>query len=312
MIPLFRIPLFRGGLLALAAVLTLTGCANGPTSATNSSDSRIDVVASTSVYGDIAAVVGGDRVNVTSIINNPNADPLEYESTPADAAAVASAQVVIVNGGGYDPFMPRLIEAAGGQRTVLVGTEISGLQSASPDGEEFNEHVWFSLPAMQELVDQIASALSATSPDDTAAFTANAEAFNAQVDRLRADVERIKSQHQGARVAATEPLPLYLLADAGLDNVTPAGFMEATEEGSDAPAVIIQQTLELFESDPVRVLVLNTQTQTPATDRVQEAARNAGVPVVEMNETLPDGSPGYVTWMRDQIDALAAALDQAR
>lgn len=116
----------------------------------------------------------------------------------------------------------------------------------------------------------------------------------------------------GAQVAATEPLPLYLLADAGLDNVTPEAFMEASEEGSDAPAAVVQQALELLDGGAVKALLLNTQTQTPATDRMQQAADDAGVAVLEVNETLPDGSNGYVDWMGEQIDGLATALDQSR
>lgn len=303
----FRLP---SAMALLAMALVATGCTDSPGATEDTADARIEVVASTSVYGAIAADVGGDRVAVTSIIDSPNSDPEEYEATPADAAAVASAQVVIVNGGGYDPFLPRLIETAGGEREVLVATEVSGLQPADPD-DEFNEHVWFSLPAMQELATALASTLGDVSPDDADAFEANAAALTSELDDLQDQVGEITSRHEGARVAATEPLPLYLLEDAGLDNVTPEQFMEASEEGSDAPAAIVQETLELFGDDPVRVLFLNTQTQTPATDRVQQAAREAGVPVVEVNETLPDGVERYPAWMGAQVDAMATALDQS-
>ncbi|MFT5223527.1 MAG: zinc/manganese transport system substrate-binding protein [Glaciecola sp.] len=303
----------QSSLFALAAALALTGCAAGESPPVETNDARITIVASTSVYGDIAATVGGDRVTVTSIIDSPTSHPGEYEPTPSDAAAVAAAQLVLVNGGGYDPFLPPLVDAAGGDRAVLVVTEISGLQPAEPADAEFNEHVWFSLNSMQRLATSLADTLGTISPDGAAAFTANAEALNGELDGLLAELETIRAQHAGTRVAATEPLPLYLLEDAGLVNATPDEFMEASEEGTDAPAAIVQQTLELMSGDqPVRVLLLNTQTQTPATDLLQQAALEADVPVVEVNETLPEGSDGFVAWMRDQIAALAAALDQSR
>ncbi len=97
-----------------------------------------------------------------------------------------------------------------------------------------------------------------------------------------------------------------------MDNVTPEAFIEASEEGSDAPAAVVQQALELLDGGAVKALLLNTQTQTPATDRMQQAADDAGVAVLEVNETLPDGSNGYVDWMGEQIDGLATALDQSR
>lgn len=299
-------------LVVFASGVALAACSGAAGTPSNDADSGIPVVASTNVYGDIAEVIGGDLVRVTSIIDNPSADPEEYEATPRDAAAVAEADLVIVNGGGYDPFLMPLIETAGGEREVLVVTDVSGLQPTDPAETEFNEHVWFSLPAMTELADRIAETLSGISSPDAETFVANAAAFKADLEPLQARVASIKSEHGGAQVAATEPLPLYLLADAGLDNVTPEAFIEASEEGSDAPAAVVQQALELLDGGAVKALLLNTQTQTPATDRMQQAADDAGVAVLEVNETLPDGSNGYVDWMGEQIDGLATALDQSR
>lgn len=296
-------------LVVLVAAVTMAACSSQPGTSARATESQIQVVAATNVYGDIVRVVGGDLVTVRSIIDSPSADPEEYEATPRDAAAVATAELVIVNGGGYDPFLMPLIEAAGGAREVVVATDVSGLRPTELDSA-FNEHVWFSLPAMRRIADRIADALGAISPPDADTFAANADALTADIDGLQVRLSAIRSQHEGTPVVATEPLPLYLLAHAGLDNATPKDFMEASEEGSDVPAAVVQETLELFDENAVRVVLLNTQTPTPATDRVLRAAENAGVPVVEVNETLPDGSGGYVDWMREQIDGLAAALDQ--
>jgi zinc/manganese transport system substrate-binding protein len=95
---------------------------------------------------------------------------------------------------------------------------------------------------------------------------------------------------------------------AGLTDVTPHEFTEAIEEDTDPPAAVLQETLALFSGDPVRALIVNAQTETPSTDQVRNAAQTAGVPVVEMTETLPEGSRDYVDWMGGQIDALAGAL----
>ena len=131
-----------------ALALTLTACGGSTETAapgaTGATDDAVTVVASTNVYGAIARAVGGDGVTVESIITDPSADPHSYESTPADAATVAGGDLVILNGGGYDAFMPQLIDASGSEPVVVDVVELSGLQeateaeeAAAPAVEEF-------------------------------------------------------------------------------------------------------------------------------------------------------------------------------
>lgn len=293
----------------MTTVLGLTACSAGVDTAAPSDGSPVLVAASTDVYGAIVEAVGGDRVSVTSFIDNPGADPGAYESAPADAVAVQSAKLVVGNGGGYDDFVFRLAESAGGERTVLDVADFSGLQA--PAGGEPNEHFWFELSAVQRLGDRVAELLTQAQPAGAADFTAGAAAFRQDVQELRDRVAAIEQAHAGARVAATEPLPLYLVAEAGLVNATPEEFMEASEEGTDAPAAVVQETLALVSGpEPVRAILLNTQTQTAASDRLRQAGAAARVPEVEVYETLTEGEGSFVPWMRAQIDALAAALEQ--
>ena len=300
-------------MVAAVAVVSLlvAGCGSSETKSAATTSAapkadRIRVVASTNVYGSVVGAVGGDRVEVTSLIANVNADPLKYETTAADAVAVKNARLVVFNGNGYDTFMPDLVKAAGGDTTVVEVVELSGLKAAGGDGE-FNEHVFYDMATIQKLADRVANVLGLASPADAAAFTANADAFKKKVDGLRTQLAAIAAAHKGARVAVTEPLPGYVTDEAGLDNVTPDAFAEAIEEGDDPPAAALADMLALFSSNPVRVLILNTQTQSPATDQVAKAAKTAGVPVVSMSETLT--SPDYITWMDGQIKALAKALN---
>jgi zinc/manganese transport system substrate-binding protein len=315
---------FRRAAVAALAVLTVAGCGSGAETpaAPPAEDAAVPVVASTNVYGSIVEAIGGDHVTVDSLIDDPAADPHSYESTPADAAAVAKAKLVVVNGGGYDDFLPRLVESSGANPTVVDVAGISGLvpaeeehaaEEAPAEGEEhehgeFNEHFWYSLPTVQKVATQVATDLAAADPADAAEFTANAEAFNARVAELITRAEAIGKAQPGARVAVTEPVPGYLVQTAGLTDATPHEFTEAIEEDTDPPAAALQETLALFSGDPVRALILNAQTETPSTNQVRDAAQTAGVPVVEMTETLPEGVPDYATWMGGQIDALAGAL----
>ena len=310
-----RSPFRTTGLVAGLAALTLGVAACGssgsePAAApSGQADGKVQVVASTDVWGSVAQAVGGDRVAVTSIINSPDKDPHEYESTPTDATAVGRAGLVLLNGGGYDEFMTKLVGASGSTAPVIDAVQVSGLQK--PGEEEFNEHVWYSLPAVQKVARQVAAQLGKADPAGAAAYTANAQRFDAGVAALTAKAGGIGAKHPDSRVAVTEPVPDYLLESAGLEDVTPGAFTEAVEEGSDPPAAALQQTLGLFTAQPpVSALVLNGQTQSPTTDQVRQAATTAGVPVVEVTETLPAGTTDYTAWMGAQIDALSGALDR--
>ncbi len=289
------------GLLALA--LVLPACSAPDRAA---APGTVPVVASTDVYGAIVEAVGGDRVTDTSLISDPAVDPHSYEAPPAAAAAVARARLVVVNGGGYDEFAERLTPGPGA--TVIDVVALSGL--AGPAGGDLNEHVWYSLPTMKKLAGQIATDLGAADPAGAAQFTANAAAFEVRVDGLVGQVEALKAAHAGTRIAVTEPVPLYLTDAAGLVDTTPPEFSKAVEEDADPPAAVVATTLEEFTADPVRAFLVNTQTRTPVTDQVEKAARAAGVPVVEVGETLPAGTTDYVEWIKQQLDVLSEALDR--
>jgi zinc/manganese transport system substrate-binding protein len=298
-----------GVLVALG--LVVAGCGSAPAPGSGAAPSGVTgpvrVVASTDVYGSIARAVGGDRVAVKSIISG-TADPHEYEATPADAAAVGQAAVMIVNGGGYDDFAGTLIEASSAKPQLIDVVELSGLRTGQG---EFNEHVWYSLPTVDKLADRLAADLAAVDPPGAATYTANAAAFKGRVEGLTAKVDAIRAAHDGAAVAITEPVPLYLVQEAGLQNVTPEEFSEAVEEGSDPSAAVLGETLALFSGKTVKVLLPNAQTESAATRQVEQAADAAGVPVVPITETLPPGVDDYVAWQGGQIDELSAALGRA-
>ena len=307
---------------AMASPLVLAGCGSpastaSPAPASSAPSAPVSVVASTNVYGSIVKAVGGDRVAVTSIIHSPEADPHEYESTPADAVAVNEAKLVVLNGGGYDDFATKLVDSASAKPTVLNVVDLSGLQAAEPgtpaaggDAPEFNEHVWYSLPTVEKLADRLAADLTAADPAGAATYTANATTFKSKVDGLIAKLNTIRSAHAGDKVAITEPVPLYMIQDAGLQNATPKEFSEAAEEGTDPPAAVLNETLQLFTSKTVKVLLPNAQTESPSTKQVEQAATTAGIPIVPVTETLPAEVDDYLTWQTQQIDQLSTALDK--
>jgi zinc/manganese transport system substrate-binding protein len=298
----------RGAALAAAAVAALLGMTACGTAGGSTGSDAPRVVASTDVWGDVAAAVAGRHAQVTSVITDPSADPHEYEASARTRLAVSRADVVIENGGGYDDFMSRLVSAGDTAATVIDAVRVSGAAArAKADGTELNEHVWYDFPSVGTVADRIATALSRADPADAAAFRANAAAFRERlqqlIDRERAD----RATTDGAPVVITEPVPLYLLDALGARNRTPAAYSTAVENGNDVPVTVLRRTLALFSDREVKALVYNAQTADPQTEELKQAARRAGVAVVPVTETLPAGT-SYLQWMADNLTAVSEAL----
>ncbi|OQO92819.1 metal ABC transporter substrate-binding protein [Saccharomonospora piscinae] len=172
-----------------------------------------------------------------------------------------------------------------------------------------NEHVWYDLPVVAAVADQVAADLGELLPEQRATFEDNAAAFTERVDELHHRVESLAADHEGTKVAATEPIAHYLLLAAGVDDATPREFAAAVENETDVPVAAQQRMLELVGGE-VDAVVRNTQTATPATEKVIAAAREAGTPIVDVTETLPDEQTDYIAWMSRQVDALEKALDE--
>jgi zinc/manganese transport system substrate-binding protein len=298
----------RNALVGTLAVVSLAAC--GTT--TPSSDSgKIQVVASTNVWGSVIKAVGGDEVEVKALLDDPSADPHSYESKPADAALVKDAKLVVFNGGGYDDFFAKLITSDATKKIEAFPLRDNHAepQTGAPDADghdhSVNEHVWYDLHTVQAVAEAAANELGALAPEKKTTFEKNTADFTAKLEELEKKVAGIG---QGKKVAATEPIAHYLLDETGAEDVTPEEFSKAIEEESDVPAAALASMNQLVEGKQVNVLVENTQTENQVTKGVVEKAKTAGVPVVAVTETLPDGVTGYLDWMSKQVDALTQAL----
>lgn len=335
-------PIRRGRIittLGLAAVTAtaLVGCSSDDTASAAGSDGLPVVVASTNVWGSVAEAVVGDRATVQSIIEDPSADPHSYEASPADAAAITEASLVVYNGGGYDEFVDDILDAGGDTPSVdaysLLGEsghsddethsdEAHSDETHSDDeaghsdeaGDDHghdhsgpNEHVWYDPEVAAATAEAIASELGAIDPDNAQFYTDNAEAFHDSVHEITDITDRIAEQRPDAPVAQTEPIAHYLLEAAGLRSLTPDDFVDAIEEGNDPSPASIAATRDLFTDREVEVLVYNTQTEDAVTSDIRATAESNDVPVVEVTETLP-ADTDYVTWQKDAAQSLADAL----
>jgi len=292
-------------LVAGAAALALTGCATSSASTNDSGDDTIKVVASTNVYGSLVETIGGDHVDVTSILNDPSQDPHSFESSAKTQLAVSKADLLIENGGGYDDFMTTLSDSSKTKADTINVVKLSGLDKGGD--AEFNEHVFYSYPTMVKLVADVSKRLGTLDSADKATFEKNAEALTSKLEDLESQTADLQKQYDGEKVTYTEPVPGYLFDAIGLDNVTPDDFSEAIEEGDDVPPAALNDTLKLYSSHTAKLLAYNEQTSSPETEQVKKAAEDNGVPVVGVTETLPKGK-NYVSWQQANIDAVQAAL----
>jgi len=264
------------------------------------------VVAAENFYADVVGQIAGDHVTITSIISDPNVDPHEYETNARDAAAVAQASLVVMNGLGYDDFVTRLIKASPNPaRKVIVAQTLMGHQ----DGD--NPHLWYDPATMPKVAQAVTDALSQIDPADARSFHDWLGLFQGALRPLTDKIAALRARDSGAPVAVTEPVFGYMAAAVGLHVLTPEAFQRAIENGDEPPASAIAQMDDQLRTHQVKVLLYNIQTVTPITTKVQQRARALGIPVVGVSETEPLGK-SYVQWMLAQLDALDAALAGAQ
>lgn len=292
--------------LWLIALLLVTGCVSG-CGALPPASGGVRVVAAENFWGNIAAQLGGAKANVESIIVDPAADPHSYEPSAADARALATAGLVIVNGVGYDPWAPRLLAAnpSTGRQVLTVG-DLLGLT----EGE--NPHRWYSPADVDAVASAITATLSRLDPHDAAYFARRHVAFETQgLARYHGLIAAISARYAGVPVGASESIFALLSPALGLRLITPASFMKAISEGtavSAADAVTTQQQIERHE---IKVWVYNSQNATPQIQRLDALAAAHGIPIATVTETLSPVGATFEQWQVAQLRALAQALHKA-
>lgn len=279
--------------IALSAVLALSGCATPA----EPDSGKFQIVASTNVWGDIAKTVGGDLVEVTSIIDDANKDPHSYEATARDQLAVEKADLIVANGGGYDDFIEKLSEAAGNKNMFRVSSAVTAV------AWQENEHLWYSISAVGEATYALAETLGALDPKNSAAYLTNADQLVEGLTGVAAMYGEVRKLTEGYTYFGTEPLAAWLLADLGFVNKTPAEFSEAIENETDVPPSVMKESLDLIKGGKIKYLVINAQTQNSQVQQIVDAARDAGVRAVMLSEVLPAGTT-YVEWMGNNLITL--------
>lgn len=292
-------------LLAIPLTLLLAACGGGGgATASEGGGGKLGVVAAEDFWGSIAEQLGGDRVEVTSIITNPAADPHDYEPTSEDAKILAEAEMSIVNGIGYDEWASKLLAASpDSKRTELTVGEVLGLENGD------NPHQWYSPTSVHKVIDRIVADYKEARPEDDAYFDEQKEAFEAEglaeYNRL---ISMIESEYGGEPVGASESIFEPLAPALGLRLITPKGFMDAIAEGTEPTPAEKSTAGEQLADRQVKLWVYNSQNATPDVKRLNEAAEAAGIPIATVTETMTPAGASFEEWMVRELKGIAAAL----
>jgi len=265
---------------------------------------RLKVVASFSILGDFVKNVGGDRVDVTTLVG-PNGDVHVYTPTPADAKKIADARLVIINGLGLEGWLPRLIQASGSKAPVIMATRgITPLRL----GSDADPHAWQSVASAKVYVANIRDALAAADPADAEMFLANARRYQAELDALeaavRAAVEKIPPARR--KVISTHDAFGYFAAAYGVEFIAPEGVSTETEPSARDVGAIISQ----IKSAKIPAVFLENISDPRLVSRIA-AETGAKVGGTLFSDALTDEKgvcPTYIEMVRHNIKALTSAL----
>ena len=294
--------------LALAAC-TATGQASGRP-VTHSGDAAhcpgtvVDVVVSVSQWSDLARTLGGACANVTTVLASSTIDPHDFEPRPGDIAAFEKADLVILNGVGYDTWGAHAVGNLHPGPAVVTAADVAGL----PAGQGANPHLWYDPDLLPRMAQSITAELTKLVPADADTFTAQATVWNHDFQPYLDQLTTLRTAAAGRRYAATETVFDLLAHSVGLQDVTPAGYRSAVSNGSDPAPGDVAAFESALKGGRVDVLVFNTQTEGSLPDQLRAAAKDAGVPVVAVTESPPDVNGSFVAWQLAQLQELSTAL----
>lgn len=291
----------RIAIAALASVgmlASVAACGSGQS--TSEKNGTIEVVASVNQWGTVAKTLGGDNVNVTSIINSTNVDAHDYEPTTSDIAKLQKAQVIIVNGAGYDAWAVKAAQTA--NATIVNAAEVGGVN----DGE--NPHVWFSAEVRKAVAQAITKAYEQVDAAKKNDFDKMNDQWTAEENSVESKIAEVKQKSDGLAYAATESVASYLAEDMGLADATPSGYARATANESEPTPTDIKQFTDALKAGEIKLLVVNTQEESELTGKITDAAKSVEVPMVELTEQMPEQYDSLTAWMEGLVDAFSQAI----
>ncbi len=261
-----------------------------------SQNSKIQIVAAENFWGSLVNQIGGNQVSVTSLVNDPNADPHQYEVNSLTAKLFAKANYVIVNGAGYDNWATSIINANPSSNRIVLN--VANLLNKK-NGD--NPHFWYNPNYVNRVVLSIKNDLVKIKPKQSSYFNNNYQALVTKLAVYQNNLAYIKKNFSGVNVASTEDIFVYLAQASGLNLISPPDFMQAVANGNDPSASSIVTFENQLKSNQVKLLVYNSQTVNPITESIKNIARANNIPVIAISETIEPTNLSFEDWMNQQI-----------
>jgi zinc/manganese transport system substrate-binding protein len=292
-------------LAAAGVALAVSACSSGaPGGSSTASAHKIVAIGAENEYTSVLQQVGGQYVQASAIMSNPNTDPHTFEASASVAREVSSAQLVVQNGLGYDTFMDSIEKAVpDSSRKVINVQKVLGLPDSTP-----NPHLWYDPSTMPAVANAIAAGLAAIQPAHASYFKANARKFVSSLGPWIQAIGSFKQKYPGTPVAVTEPVADYMLQAAGADIKTPFEFQADIMNGTDPSAQDVALERSLFTGHKVKVFLYNQQVTDTLTQSFISLAQANGIPVVGVYETMPTPGYTYQSWMLAEMKALQQAV----
>jgi zinc/manganese transport system substrate-binding protein len=294
----------RSAIGSLASALMLFAVHQASVLAASPAPGVINAIGVENEYADVIAQIGGKYVQVSAIEADPNTDPHTFELNPKVAAQIASADLIVKNGVGYDAWADKIIAAAPNSKRKVIDVQyLLGLPDSTP-----NPHLWYDPKTMPAVARAVAADLCALNPAQAAYFQANVKKFDASLKPWLAAMASFKTHYAKTPVAVTEPVADYMLQTVGTDITTPFSLQAAIMNGTDPSPQDVTKQNSLFTDHKVKVFVYNQQVTDSLTQSFLNLAKQNGIPVVGVYETMPTPGFTYQTWMLAEVDALEKAL----
>jgi len=265
---------------------------------------RVNVVASFSILGDLVRNVGGDRVDVTTLVG-PNGNVHVYTPAPSDARKIAQARLLVVNGLGLEGWLPRLVQAAGSKATIVEASK--GITQLSV-GAAADPHAWQSVANAKIYVANIRDALDTADPAGAAIYQANAQNYLAKLDALDREVREAVAQIPPGRrkVISTHQAFGYFAAAYGIEFIAPSGVSTESEPGARDIAGIIRQIKT--EAIPAVFLENISDDRLMRQISAETGARIGGTLYSDSLTDEKGEAPTYIDMVRHNIRVLTSAL----
>ncbi|MCL2876839.1 MAG: zinc ABC transporter substrate-binding protein [Betaproteobacteria bacterium] len=299
----FRLPLRRAWLCLALVVFAVSGARAA----------ELEVITSFSILGDLTHQIGGERINVHTLVK-PGQDAHAYEPRPSDARRIKRAGLVVLNGLGFDDWLPRLARASGYQGTLLVASDgIRPLTMLSENGSHAHHghadpHAWQDVANVQVYAANIAAALIAADPGGADIYRANAARYRAALDALDADIRAAIARlpQERRRVVSSHNAFAYFARAYGLVFLAPVGAAGHSKPGARDVARLIEQ----LRNEKAPAVFIETIIDPRLIERIraESGATTGGTLYSDALSNAEGPAPTYIAMMRHNLDTLVKAL----